>query len=97
MKSVSISDAKNGLSALIDKVKRGVSVVIVDRGRPVARLEPIGRTATGDQRIQQLIRDGLVRPPLAAFPKALIATPPPAPRPGLTTLDALLEERRGGR
>ena len=97
MKSVSISDAKNGLSALIDKVKRGMSIVIVDRGRPVARLEPIGRTATGDQRIQQLVRDGLVRPSLAALPKALIASPPPVSHAGLTTLDALLEERRGGR
>jgi hypothetical protein len=55
------------------------------------------KKATSEQRIQQLIRDGLVRPPQKAFPKALIATPPPAPRPGVTALEVLLEERREGR
>ena len=38
MKKASITEAKNNLSALIDRVKAGASVLIVDRGRPVARL-----------------------------------------------------------
>ena len=49
MKKASITEAKNNLSALIDRVKGGSSVLIVDRGRPVARLEPvtsIGSTKT---------------------------------------------------
>jgi antitoxin (DNA-binding transcriptional repressor) of toxin-antitoxin stability system len=37
----SITEAKNRLSALIDGLKGGASVPIVDRGRPVARLEPV--------------------------------------------------------
>ena len=34
-----ITEAKNRLSALIDHVRGGESVLIVDRGIPVARLE----------------------------------------------------------
>ena len=41
MKKASITEAKNHLSALIDGLKGGSSVLIVDRGRPVARLEPV--------------------------------------------------------
>jgi hypothetical protein len=39
MKKASITEAKNRLSAIIDGLKRGAPVLIVDRGRPVARLE----------------------------------------------------------
>src|SRR5438132_740680 len=42
MKKASITEAKNNLSALIDSVKGGSPVLIVDRGRPVARLEREG-------------------------------------------------------
>jgi len=41
MKKASITHAKNNLSALIDGLKGGSPVLIVDRGRPVARLEPV--------------------------------------------------------
>lgn len=40
MKTATITEAKNGLSALIDRVRAGESILILDRGRPVARLEP---------------------------------------------------------
>jgi prevent-host-death family protein len=46
MKKASITEAKNHLSALIDGLKRGSPVLIVNRGRPVARLEPV--TGLGD-------------------------------------------------
>ncbi len=95
MKKVSISEAKNGLSALIDQVKAGKSIVILDRGRPVARLEPVANR--DHARIAQLVRDGIVRPPLKPFPRRLIATPPPERSGTKTLLDALLDERRQGR
>ncbi|MBY0495079.1 MAG: type II toxin-antitoxin system prevent-host-death family antitoxin [Cyanobacteria bacterium] len=95
MKKVSISEAKNGLSALIDQVKAGKSIVILDRGRPVARLEPVGNHA--EARLEQLVREGIVRPPLKPFPRGLIASPPPDRCGKKTLLDALLEERREGR
>ncbi len=53
MKKASITEAKNNLSALIDSVKGGSPVLIVDRGRPVARLESVSNTgATDDDRLE---------------------------------------------
>lgn len=64
MKQTSITDAKNGLSRLIDSVKEGNSVLIVDRGDPVARLQPIGPLdISSDQRTENLVRAGLATAP----------------------------------
>lgn len=41
MKIATISETKNRLSSLIDRVRHGESVIIVDRNRPVARPEPV--------------------------------------------------------
>lgn len=99
MKRASITEAKNNLSKLIDGVKAGTPVLIMDRGRPVARLEPVGGGAeTDDARLARLIRDGIVRPSRGAgLPKSFFTEPLPRAKPGLSILDALLEERREGR
>jgi prevent-host-death family protein len=41
MTEIGLFDAKNKLSALIDRVERGEEVVITRRGRPVAKLVSI--------------------------------------------------------
>jgi len=98
MKKASITEAKNNLSALIDRVKGGSPVLIVDRGRPVARLEPVsGLRSDEDSRLARLVRDGIVRPAHRAMPKALFATKPPRSKQGVSGVRALLEERRQGR
>ena len=43
---VNILEAKNRLSALIKRVQAGDDVVIANRGEPVARLVPAGRTGS---------------------------------------------------
>lgn len=99
MRKASITEAKNNLSALIDSLKGGTPVLIVDRGRPVARLEPvIGGPEKGQEgRLARLVRDGIVRPPRAALPRSLFRSPPPSAETGASVLAALLEERREGR
>ena len=98
MKKASITEAKNNLSALIDSVKGGSPVLIVDRGRPVARLEPVtGKGCRDNSRLARLIRDGIVRPARGVVPKALFATTPPRSRKGASGVRALLDERREGR
>ena len=52
MKKASITETKNSLSALLDLVKQGESVLIMDRNRPVARLEPVGRLGFEDAQIE---------------------------------------------
>ena len=98
MKKASITEAKNNLSALIDGVKGGSPVLIVDRGRPVARLEPVTASRSGDDdRRGRLVREGIVRPGRNAMPKTLFATPPPKPKKGASGVRVLLDERREGR
>jgi len=99
VKKASITEAKNSLSALIDGLKGGSSVLIVDRGRPVARLEPVisGQEIGAEGRLSRLVREGVVRPGRKSLPTELLTTPPPRPKSGASAVDALLEERREGR
>lgn len=93
-----ITEAKNKLSALIDQVRGGESVLIVDRGIPVARLESaatIGSDADG--RIARLARVGAVRVATSVPPTELFSGKPPRARKGASAVQALLEERRAGR
>lgn len=99
MKKASITEAKNNLSSLIDGLKGGSPVLIVDRGRPVARLEPVTNTLRADDegRLGRLVRDGIVRPARAAASRAVFTTKPPRLKGGVSGVRALLEERREGR
>ena len=99
MKKASITEAKNRLSALIDGLKAGASVLIVDRGRPVARLEPVTGTSASEQdgRLSRLIREGVVRPSRASLPRALFDSQPPRLKAGASAVAALIAERREGR
>lgn len=98
MRIATITEAKNGLSALIDHVRGGESVVIVDRGIPVARLESaVSPAPDADGRLARLERQGAVR--TAGRPPAteLLSRTPPRLRTGSSAVRALLEERRDGR
>lgn len=97
MRRATITQAKNGFSALIDQVKAGESVLILDRGTPVARLEPVTSVGDGEGRAARLERAGLATRGVTAPPIDLILRPGPAGAPGASLLDALLEERRTGR
>lgn len=98
MKRASITDAKNNLSALIDGLKGGSPVLIVDRGRPVARLEPVTSDVNEvDGRLSRLLRDGLLRPRRAPPPRELLSSEPPRLKAGASLVDIVIEERREGR
>ena len=98
MKKASITEVKNNLSAFIDRVKGGSPVLIVDRGRPVARLEPVGGIGSGDdERLVRLVRDGVVRPARGGASRELFSTKPPQAKKGASGVRALLDERRDGR
>jgi prevent-host-death family protein len=98
MKRASVSEAKNNLSALIHGVQEGSPVLIVDRGLPVARLEPVqGIEAQDDDRLARLVRQGVVRPARGTAAKKVVATKPPSARRGASGVRALLDERREGR
>lgn len=98
MRVATITEAKNRLSALLDHVRSGESVLIVDRGIPVARLES-AVTIEGDSagRLARLERTGTLRPAKSEPPKALLSERPPRLRRGAGGVQAVIEERRAGR
>ncbi|MGQ0776811.1 MAG: type II toxin-antitoxin system Phd/YefM family antitoxin [Pseudonocardiales bacterium] len=98
MRVATITEAKNGLSALIDHVRGGESVLIVDRGIPVARLESaVSSDLDADGKIARLERAGAVRAARRAPPTELLSRMPPSARRGTSVVNALLEERRAAR
>lgn len=97
MRMATITQAKNGLSALIDLVRAGESVVITDRGRPVARLEPVTSANDRQGRLLRLERAGTLRIGSAAPPTELLRRIPPRLVNDGSALGALLDERRTGR
>ena len=97
MKTATITEAKNRLSALIDRVRGGESILILDRGVPVARLEPVAGFPDPTGRLRRLERAGLIRVGEAPPPLELLRKPAPAVAPGASAVEALLADRRSGR
>jgi prevent-host-death family protein len=98
MRKASISQAKNGLSALLDRVRNGHSITIEDRGVPVARLEPIvGQDTDPDGRLARLERQGIVKRPVRVLSVTWLNARPPRLVKGRAASALLIEERGGGR
>lgn len=99
MKVTSITETKNRLSALIDEVKRGETIVILDRGRPVARIVSAVDPAMDqdDGRLLRLERAGAIRRGEGDLDISFVDTLPVLPADCESPLQALLEERETGR
>jgi prevent-host-death family protein len=98
MKTATLTETKNNLSALIDKVRHGETIVVLDRGRPVARIESaVSESASAEDRLSRLERQGVVRRGSAVAAGEILSQAPPKPKAGASALEALLEERESGR
>ena len=99
MKPVSVAFAKNNLSALLRRVRAGHAITITDRGVPVARLVAPALTKGVPPRFVDLAERGLVklpeREPTTSWFRGTL--PRPKGRLANAAVDALIEERRGGR
>lgn len=60
MARIGVRALKQNASAVLERVKRGESLEITDRGRPVALLVPIPDPA---RVVERLIAEGRARPP----------------------------------
>lgn len=79
----------------MDQVQHGETILILDRGRPVARLESVlGEEEDPEGQLARLERQGLLRRASALLPREVLMTPPPRPSGGASVLEALLAERR---
>jgi prevent-host-death family protein len=95
MKVANIATAKNQFSRLIERVKHGETILITERDRPVARLQPLD---AGEPSLEMIHASGLLNPPeglldLAAF----LAAPRPLTKTDGSLAGAINEEREQGR
>ncbi len=95
MEKATISQIKDRLSAYLRKVRAGQTILILDRNRPVARLERVGGDAPADDRLTRLEQAGLLR--RATHRLSVERLRAPARRTEASLLQALLEERRDAR
>lgn len=99
MHTANISYTRNHLSEVLARVKQGETILIVDRQRPVARLEPVtGPAARRPASRSHLVRRGLVRPAKAGLdPEAFASLPLPTAQGDGDILTAVLADREEGR
>jgi antitoxin (DNA-binding transcriptional repressor) of toxin-antitoxin stability system len=93
-----ISELKNRLSHYLGRVRRGESILVLDRDRVIARIEPAGRSSskpTDDSRwLDELESRGVVRRGSGRLPRGWLAQ---RPKVKADLVRALLEEREEGR
>jgi prevent-host-death family protein len=90
MKTAPVARLKARLSEYLRLVKRGEEVIVLERGRPVARILPI---PAGDKERDELIRLGLLRPGRGRISARLLKRIPVWNDPEGKVLEALLAER----
>lgn len=98
MAVVKVSELKNRLSHYLRLVRRGESVLVSDRDRVIARIEPAGDLApsgTNTARwLDDLERRGVVRRGAGRLPQGWLGR---RPEVKVDIVGALLEDRREGR
>jgi prevent-host-death family protein len=96
MKTANIATAKNQFSRLIQQVKRGETILITERDKPVARILPLG--ASDDTALAPLLASGVLSIPLGTLDLEKFCDAPRAPLNASSSLTAaLLTEREEGR
>ena len=61
MKTAAVAELKAQLSRYLSRVKAGEEVLITERGVPIARIVPAGRTGGHERLWRDLERQGLMR------------------------------------
>lgn len=78
MNRIGIREAKAQLSKLLRDVRRGEEWIVTERGRPIAKLSPVGAQAeTVEEWVARLEREGGLEPlpPGATMPDPLDIAP----------------------
>lgn len=91
MITANIATAKNHFSRLIERVKQGETILITERSKPVARLQPLEAT---DPALEPLHANGLLNPPVGQLDLAEFLK---APRAALDSAHSLASAILAGR
>jgi prevent-host-death family protein len=96
MHTSNIASAKSHFSRLIDLVKQGQTVLITERNKPVATLQPISQAFPAG--LEALHASGLLTPPSRVLDvAAFFAAPRASLAPENSLAQAILAEREEGR
>ena len=99
MESAGVAQLKARLSEYLARVRAGEEVLVTDRGRPVARLVPVGYLPDDEAelaRLKAMEREGLMRLGSGRLPAGFFEKERPAD-PGGLLREAVVEERERGR
>ncbi|MCC7040201.1 MAG: type II toxin-antitoxin system Phd/YefM family antitoxin [Burkholderiales bacterium] len=97
MKTATLSEVKHRLSEFLQRVRRGETVMILDRETPIARIEPVAATlAGGDERWGELERAGVLRRPARTPTGSILRGLPSMPKVKGSAVAAVLAEREEG-
>ena len=89
-KAVEVRELKTRLGSYLREVRRGQTIVVTDRGEPVAELRPIAAAnSVADAELDRLVAVGR----LTRASKAPLAPFRPIRRKGPRLTDALVEDR----
>jgi prevent-host-death family protein len=100
MITANISKTKNELSRYLDAVRGGETVVILDRNRPIAQIQPLTpETGAGSARLSELEASGLITRPKSENHSWLkdLQTTHGDPTNLVGSVETLIEERDSGR
>lgn len=94
MDRIGVRELRQNASIYLDRVKRGESIEVTERGVPIAILGPL--PATPRSRVQELIDQGRMTPARGDFAAWLVENPPAPIDPeyaGPSILEVLDEQR----
>ncbi len=93
MPAVSVRDLKNHLTEHLRRVQGGERIMVTDRGRPIAKITPLGTAPTTlDERLAEMAEAGEII--LPRLPKKARKDPRPVAVRGRSVAETLLEDRR---
>lgn len=94
MDSIGVRELRQNASRYLDRVKKGESIEVTERGVPVAVLSPL--PAKRRSRYQQMVEDGLITPGSGNL-REILARPRPPLDPNYEgpSIAQILDELRG--
>lgn len=99
MRTATITETKNHLSALIHEVRRGETIIVMDRNKPVARIESVEPLSDESHiaRIERLQRDGILCARRENRMDKVLTCRPVTTMGARSAVKVLVEEREAGR
>jgi prevent-host-death family protein len=89
MVRICVRELNQHTSRVLDRVKRGMVVEITERGRPVARVVPVGQAAP-QSLLERLVAEGRAKPPTITGP---LPTPQVTGDPTVSVADVIAAMR----